>query len=65
MLQLLLTAGAAFGSLVVGIASDQFDSLLSGMYVLVVPMVVGGLLTLGARASFERDANKVLEDARR
>lgn len=65
VLQLLLTAGAAFGSLVVGIASDQFDSLLSGMYVLVVPMVVGGLLTLGARASFERDANKVLEDARR
>ncbi|MEU8362242.1 MFS transporter [Nonomuraea sp. NPDC048882] len=65
VLQLLLTAGAAFGSLVVGIASDRFGSLLSGMYVLIVPMVVGGLLTLGARASFERDANKVLEDARR
>ncbi|MEV4178899.1 MFS transporter [Nonomuraea sp. NPDC049709] len=65
VLQLLLTFGAAFGSLVVGIASDQFGSLLSGMYILVIPMIVGGLLTLGARASFERDANKVLEDARR
>ncbi|MFC5825807.1 MFS transporter [Nonomuraea insulae] len=64
VLQLLLTAGAAFGSLVVGIASDEFGSLLTGMYILVVPMVVGGLLTLGARASFERDAGKVLQDAR-
>ncbi|WP_236050653.1 MFS transporter [Nonomuraea cypriaca] len=64
VLQLLTTAGGAFGSLVVGIASDQFGSLLSGMYLLVVPMVVGGLLTLGARASFERDARKVMEAAR-
>ncbi|WP_043640281.1 MFS transporter [Nonomuraea candida] len=65
VLQLLLTFGAAFGSLVVGIASDAFGSLLSGMYILVIPMVVGGLLTLGARASFERDARKVMDDARR
>ncbi|MFC4123123.1 MFS transporter [Nonomuraea zeae] len=64
VLQLLITAGAAFGPLFVGIASDQFGSLLSGMYVLVIPMLVGGLLTLGARASFERDARKVLEAAR-
>ncbi|GAA2206493.1 MFS transporter [Nonomuraea monospora] len=65
VLQLLLTFGTAFGSLVVGIASDQFGSLLSGMYVLVVPMAIGGLLTLGARASFERDARKVMEAAGR
>ncbi|MCF6471318.1 MFS transporter [Nonomuraea sp. MG754425] len=64
VLQLLLTAGTAFGSLVVGIASDQFESLLYGMYILVLPMAVGGLLTLGARASFERDARKVMEAAR-
>ena len=64
VLQLLITAGGAFGSLIVGIASDRFGSLLSGMYVLVIPMVIGGLLTLGARASFERDARKVLEAAR-
>ncbi|MEV0383145.1 MFS transporter [Nonomuraea sp. NPDC050643] len=65
ILQLLITAGGAFGSLVVGIASDQLGSLLSGMFILIIPMVVGGLLTLGARASFERDARKVLEDAGR
>ncbi|SDL98715.1 Sugar phosphate permease [Nonomuraea maritima] len=64
VLQLLITAGGAFGSLVVGIASDQLGSLVGGMYILVVPMVVGGLVTLGARASFERDAQKVLDDAR-
>jgi MFS family permease len=63
VLQLLITAGGAFGSLIVGIASDRLGSLLSGMYLLVIPMVVGGLLTLGARASFERDARRVLEDA--
>ncbi|MEV4800633.1 MFS transporter [Nonomuraea sp. NPDC049421] len=64
VLQLFLTVGTAFGSLVVGIVSDGTGSLLTGMYVLIAPMVVGGLLTLGARASFERDAAKVLEDAR-
>ncbi|NUS03284.1 MAG: MFS transporter [Nonomuraea sp.] len=64
VLQLLITAAGAFGSLVVGIASDQFGSLLGGMYILVVPMIVGGLLTLGARASFERDAQRVMDAAR-
>ncbi|MFI7702307.1 MFS transporter [Nonomuraea sp. NPDC049480] len=65
VLQLLITGGGAFGSLVVGIASDRLGSLLAGMYILVIPMVAGGLLTLGARASFERDARKVMEDAAR
>ncbi|MEV0593851.1 MFS transporter [Nonomuraea cavernae] len=64
VLQLLITAGGAFGSLIVGIASDRMGSLLSGMYILVPAMVIGGLLTLGARASFERDAAKVLDAAR-
>ncbi|WP_188190089.1 MFS transporter [Nonomuraea sp. SYSU D8015] len=65
ILQLLITGGGAFGSLVVGIASDRLGSLLAGMYILVVPAVAGGLLTLGARASFERDARKVMEGAAR
>ena len=34
------------------------------MAVLVIPMVLGGLITLGGRASFERDARKVMEAAR-
>ncbi|MFG2004867.1 MFS transporter [Spirillospora sp. NPDC048911] len=63
VLQLLITGGSAFGSLVVGIASDQLGSLLAGMYVLVIPTVAGGLLTLRARTSFERDARKVMDEA--
>ncbi|RVX40787.1 sugar phosphate permease [Nonomuraea polychroma] len=63
VLQLLTTGGGAFGSLIVGIASDRLGSLLAGMYILVLPMVAGGLLTLRARASFERDARKVMEEA--
>ncbi|MGS2644932.1 MFS transporter [Streptosporangium sp. LJ11] len=65
VLQVLITAGAAFGPLVVGIASDGTGSLISAMYVLIVPMVIGGLLTLSARGFFESDARRVLEDARR
>ncbi|MGI5291591.1 MFS transporter [Nonomuraea polychroma] len=63
VLQLLITGGGAFGSLVVGIASDRLGSLLAGMYILVIPMVAGGLLTLRARTSFERDTRKVMKDA--
>ncbi|MBB5076302.1 MFS transporter [Nonomuraea endophytica] len=64
VLQVFTTAGGAFGSLIVGIFSDRLGSLVGGMYVLIVPMVAGGLITLGARASFERDAKKVLDEAR-
>ncbi|MER5997845.1 MFS transporter [Nonomuraea angiospora] len=65
VLQLLTTGGSAFGSLVVGIASDQFGSLRVGMYILVLPMIAGGLLTLRARTSFEHDARKVMREAAR
>jgi len=65
VLQLLITGCGAFGSLVVGIVSEATGSLLTGMFILVIPMIVGGLLTLGARASFERDAEKVMAQARR
>ncbi|GLW06894.1 MFS transporter [Microtetraspora sp. NBRC 13810] len=64
VLQLLMTLGTAFGPLVVGIASDASGSLLTAMYVLIVPMFLGGVLTLTARASFERDSARVLETAR-
>ncbi|MFI6296912.1 MFS transporter [Nonomuraea sp. NPDC050790] len=64
VLQVFTTAGGAFGSLIVGIFSDRLGSLVGGMYVLIVPMVLGGLITLGARGSFERDAKKVLDEAR-
>ncbi|GGS95619.1 hypothetical protein GCM10010156_62330 [Planobispora rosea] len=64
VLQLLLAAGSAFGPLAVGIASDRSGSLVTAMYVLIVPMVLGGLLSLSARGFFERDAARVLESAR-
>lgn len=64
VLQMSLTAGAAFGPLIVGIASDGTGSLVSAMYALIVPMVLGGLITLAARGSFERDAQRALEAAR-
>ncbi len=63
VLQLLLTAGGAFGPLIVGIASDRLGSLHAGMYLLVIPTVAGGLLTLRARTSYERDASKVIREA--
>lgn len=65
VLHLLTTGGGAFGSLIVGIASDRLGSLLAGMYLLVPAMVAGGLLTLRARTSFERDARKVMDEAAR
>lgn len=52
VLQLLITGGGAFGSLVVGIASDRLGSLLAGMYILVIPTVAGGLLSARARPEF-------------
>ncbi|MGH3392616.1 MAG: MFS transporter [Actinomadura sp.] len=64
LLQLCITAGAAFGPLVVGIASDRSGSLATAMYVLTVPMMLGGLLSLAARGFFERDAQRVLDSAR-
>lgn len=64
VLQVSLAAGAAFGPLIVGVASDRTGSLVSAMYVLIVPMVLGGLITLAARGSFERDAQRALEAAR-
>ncbi|WP_239513945.1 MFS transporter [Streptosporangium sp. 'caverna'] len=64
VLQVSLAAGAAFGPLIVGVASDRTGSLVSAMYALIVPMVLGGLITLTARGSFERDARRALEAAR-
>ncbi|GAA2401267.1 MFS transporter [Nonomuraea africana] len=65
VLQLLTTFGGAFGSLIVGRISDSSGSLTTGMYALIPPMVVGGVITLLARGFFERDAARVLEQARR
>lgn len=64
VLQLVLTAGTAGGPLLVGISSQATGSLTTAMYVLVVPMMLGGVITLGARSSSDRDAERVLDRAR-
>ncbi|MEV1003957.1 MFS transporter [Nonomuraea sp. NPDC050202] len=64
VLQFLLTVGAAFGPLIVGLTSDATGSLLVAMYALIVPMVLGGLVVLTSRGSYEREAARVLDDAR-
>lgn len=65
VLQLLTTFGGAFGSLIVGRVSDSSGSLTAGMYALIPPMVIGGVITLLARGFFERDAARVLEQDRK
>ncbi|GAA4076884.1 MFS transporter [Nonomuraea soli] len=64
VLQLFLAAGSAFGPLAVGAISDATSSLHTGMYLLIIPMVLGGLLCLMARGFFDRDHNRVLDEAR-
>lgn len=64
VLQFLLTIGGAFGPLIVGITSDATGSLLIAMYALIVPMIAGGLVVLASRGHYEREAARVLEQAR-
>lgn len=64
VLQLVLTAGTAGGPLIVGLSSQATGSLTVAMYVLVVPMIVGGAITLAARSASDRDAARVLAAAR-
>jgi MFS family permease len=56
LLQLFLALGSAGGPLAVGAASDAMGSLTTAFAVLVVPMVVGSLVVLGTRSTFDRDA---------
>jgi predicted MFS family arabinose efflux permease len=50
--------GVAFGPLVVGVVSDATGSMVSAMYGLAVPLLLGGVLTLTARLTFERDRGR-------
>lgn len=64
VLQLVITGGTAGGPLIIGVSSEATGSLLAAMYVLVIPMVIGGGVTLAARNSADRDATTVLTAAR-
>jgi MFS-type transporter involved in bile tolerance (Atg22 family) len=56
LLQLFLALGSAGGPLAVGAASDAAGSLTTAFAVLVGPMVIGSLVVLRARSTFDRDA---------
>lgn len=64
LVQFFLAAGAAGGPLAVGVASDVAGSLTLAYAVLIVPMVVGSLLVLRARTTFEDDARAGLDTSR-
>jgi MFS family permease len=61
LLQLFLALGSAGGPLAVGIASDAIGSLTVAFAVLVAPMVIGSLVVLRARATFDDDARAALD----
>lgn len=65
LLQLFLALGSAGGPLAVGAASDAIGSLTGAFAVLVAPMVLGSLVVLRARATFDDDARAALAEARR
>lgn len=64
LLQFLVAGAGAFSPTIVGAISDATGSLAVGMYALVVPGALGGVLVLMARRHFDRDAGLVLEAAR-
>ncbi|MBG6091721.1 MFS family permease [Actinomadura viridis] len=60
LVQLLGTAGLAFGPFVVGMISDRTGSMATAMYVPTVPLLLGGALTITARLTFDRDRIRAL-----
>ena len=64
LLQFLVAGAGAWSPLIVGVISDLTGSLISGMYALVVPGALGGVLVLIARRHFDDDAGRVLDAAR-
>lgn len=64
MLQFLVAGAGAWSPLIVGAISDATGSLLVGMYALVAPGALSGVLVLMARRHFDDDAGKVLDAAR-
>lgn len=58
LLQFLTTLGGAFGPLLVGAASDGFDSIRVGMLFLLPPMFCSVVILWSVRNSYERDLGK-------
>ncbi|WP_165970404.1 hypothetical protein [Actinomadura sp. 6K520] len=49
----------ASGPLVAGIVSNATGSMVSAMYGVPVPLLPGGLMTIAARLTFDRDRSRV------
>ncbi|GAA3203434.1 MFS transporter [Actinocorallia longicatena] len=60
VLQFLVTLGGSAGPLLVGAASDLTGSLRGAFAVLLVPLVVGTLVTFGGRRHYDADAERAL-----
>jgi MFS family permease len=63
LLGVFITFGA-FGPLLVGAISDATGSLVTAFGYLIGPMALGGVVTMTARSSFDRDVERALEAVR-
>jgi MFS family permease len=59
----IFTTFGAFGPMLVGIISDATGSLRIAFGGLLVPMVLGGMISMLARSSYEQDADRALDAA--
>lgn len=64
LMNFMVALGGAFGPFLVGALSDALGSLAHALAVLAAPMVLGSLIVLRARTSYEDDARAVLDEAR-
>ncbi|MFC6879287.1 MULTISPECIES: MFS transporter [Actinomadura] len=60
VLQFLITLGGAIGPLLVGLFSDLVGSLRGAFTVLLLPLVVGTVVTLAGRRHYDADAARAL-----
>jgi MFS family permease len=58
----IFTTFGAFGPLLVGMISDATGSLNTAFGYLLIPMVLGGLVTVAGRTTFDRDVQRALDE---
>jgi MFS family permease len=58
----IFTTFGAFGPLLVGAISDATGSLVTAFSYLLIPMTLGGLVTITGRATFDRDVQRALDE---
>ena len=64
LLNFVIAATAAWGPMITGLVSDAIGSLHVAMYILGIPGLMGAGMILYARQTFDRDAERVLEETR-